>query len=335
MGRRQSVSQVSKGHSARDFKRKALGRKQLALACAAVIATSVALGQTQPGPAASSAEFSQARAWKDLTNQCDMGIRKPGTPGQKECRDYIEAELKKSCDSVYLQPFQHVWSTNGQNLQFWNVIGEQNWKNSTVHVLLVTHWDTRPTADQETDPAKKLMPIMGADDGASGTAVMLELARALHVSPAKVGVKYLFVDGEDLGPDEPDMYLGAKVFAKDPSSPKPDYGILLDMIGNKNVRVPEEQNSLTLCPKLESAFYDFAGEAGYGSTFPKVVSWQIEDDHLALINGKIPTIDLIDFDYAPWHTLADTVDKCSPESLGKIGGVLEKWLRKPKPFALD
>jgi hypothetical protein len=264
-----------------------------------------------------------------------MGIRKPGTPGQIQCRDYIKAELEKSCDKVYLQPFEHVWSTNGQNIKFWNVIGEQNWKDSTVHVLLLTHWDTRPTADQETDPAKKLMPIMGADDGASGTAVLLELARALKISPAKVGIKYLFVDGEDLGPDEPDMYLGAKVFAADPSEPKPDYGILLDMIGNRNVRVPMELNSAALAPQVEKAFYDFAGENGFGVTFPKSEGYSIEDDHLCLNKAHIPTIDLIDFNYAPWHTLSDTVDKCSPESLYLIGEVLEKWVRKPNPFHLN
>ncbi len=309
-----------------------------AICFAALVITSTACGQAQQEakPVADPSEFNKARAWKDLTNQCDMGIRMAGTPGQIKCRDYIEAELKKSCDKVYLQPFEHVWSANGKNYKFWNVIGEQNWEKSEVHVLLVTHWDTRPTADQEADPDKKRIPIMGADDGASGTAVMLELARVLQVSPAKVGVKYLFVDGEDLGPEEPDMYLGAKVFAVDQSSPKPDYGILLDMIGNRNVRVPEEQKSVELCPKLEGAFYDFAGQAGFGDTFPKTAGYAIEDDHLPLIEkGKIPTIDLIDFDYAPWHTLADTVDKCSPESLGKIGGVLQRWLRQPKPFRID
>jgi glutaminyl-peptide cyclotransferase len=263
-----------------------------------------------------------------------MGVRKPGTPAQIKCRDYIESELKKSCEDVHLQPFEHVWSSNGQNLKFWNVIGEQNWKNASVRVVLIAHWDTRPTADQETDPEKRKMPIMGADDGASGVAVLLELARTLKISPAKVGVKYLFVDGEDLGPGEPDMYLGAKKFAEDPSSPKPDYGILLDMIGNRNVHVPEEQNSVQLAPKLENAFYDFAGDIGMGGTFPKTPGYDIEDDHLWLNKGDIPTIDLIDFDYAPWHTLADTVDKCSPESLFKIGYVLEKWLQQPKPFTL-
>jgi glutaminyl-peptide cyclotransferase len=162
----------------------------------------------------------------------------------------------------------------------------------------------------------------------------LELARALKVAPANVGVKYLFVDGEDLGPLEPDMYLGAKVFAKDPSSPKPDYGILLDMIGNIKVRVPEEINSIRRAPKLENAFYDFASKIGLSATFPKVAGDEIEDDHLCLNDGGIPTIDLIDFVYAPWHTLADTPDKCSPDSLYNIGDMLEQWLKQPEPYQM-
>jgi len=272
------------------------------------------------------------RAWKDLTTQCDFGPRKPGTDAQKACRDYIAAELKKTCENVHFQPFRHTWSRTGETLQMWNVIGEQNWKNSTIHVALFAHWDSRPSADNDPDPSKRLQAITGADDGASGVAVLLELARILKVEPAKVGVMYVMIDGEDLGPDSNEMYLGSIVFGDNQPTPKPDYGILLDMIGNKGVVVPQEYNSQNFAPKLEKALYLYATKIGLGATFPFTTGDNIEDDHWALNKAGIPTIDLIDFNYPSWHTLADTPDKCSPDSLDKIGTLLASWLRQATPF---
>ncbi|HWD41760.1 MAG TPA: M28 family peptidase [Fimbriimonas sp.] len=267
-----------------------------------------------------------------MVKQCSWGPRVSGTDAQIKCRDFIYDELKKTCQNVRLQAFDHVWSQNKKNLHFWNVIGDQNWENAKVRVVLLTHWDSRPTADQESDPQKRKQPILGADDGASGVAVLLELARVLKVEPAKIGIEYLFVDGEDLGPGSSEMYLGAIKYAQNLPSPKPDYGILLDMIGNKDVRVPMEPSSMNLAPSVETAFYEFAKKIGMQETFPQVDGPAIEDDHLAINNGGVPCIDLIDFDYAPWHTLSDTVDKCSPESLWKIGYTLQKWVRQDEPF---
>ncbi len=218
----------------------------------------------------------------------------------------------------------------------WNIIGEQNWTNASVRVVLLAHWDTRPTADQELDPAKQAQPIPGADDGASGIAVLLELARVLKASPAKVGVMYVMLDGEDLGPGLDEMFLGASALAKSLPSPKPDYGILLDMIGNRGVVVPKEPNSEKYAPRLENSLYSFAEKIGLKATFPDAVGPEIEDDHLPLNAVGLPTIDLIDFNgYAPyWHTLSDTPDKCSPDSLQKVGFLLQEWLRQEKPFRI-
>ena len=212
-----------------------------------------------------------------------------------------------------------------------NVVGEINWKDATTRVVLVTHWDSRPSADQEPDPANRRKPILGADDGASGTAVLLELAREIKAHPLdkKLGVRFLLVDGEDLGPGSDEMYLGAIAYPK-ADGPKGDYGILLDMIGDKDLQVPMEQSSSRLVPRLQRAFYDLARtvDPSVAHAFPSRTGDDIEDDHLPLIAAGLPTIDLIDFDYPYWHTTQDTPDKCSADSLATVGRMLDAWLRK-------
>jgi len=216
-----------------------------------------------------------------------------------------------------------------------NIVGEQNWKDAKVHVLLIAHWDTRPTSDQESDPQLARLPIMGANDGASGVAVLLELMRAVKGRlPKDVGVMYLLSDGEDLGPELDEMFLGAAFFARKLPSPKPDYGILLDMIGDKDLQVPMEPNSMRYAGPLVKAFYRNAAQVGLQETFPQSDGPTIEDDHIPINEAGIPTMDLIDFDYRPWHTQSDTVDKCSSESLGKIGIALESWLLKSPSFTM-
>lgn len=209
----------------------------------------------------------------------------------------------------------------------WNIVGSQNWAKAKKRVLLIAHWDTRPTADMEIGSIKQSTPIPGANDGASGVAVLLELSRVLKDLGPGVGVKYLLVDGEDLGPGLDEMFLGAKAFAKAPGTPKPDYGILLDMVGDKDLRIPKEPFSVQSAPTLIEDLYAHAKKMGMESTFPDEEQGEIFDDHLSLQQGGIPTIDLIDFTYDPWHTLQDTPDKCSAASLGKVGRLLESWLR--------
>lgn len=273
--------------------------------------------------------FDQAKAWDHLVKQCEFGPRYPGAEGHKKTRDWILETMKASCEEVRLQPFTYEWKHGRKKLEMWNVIGEQNWKNAKTRILLLAHWDTRPTADQESDSAKARMPILGANDGASGVAVLLELMRATKGKlPEGLGVMYLMVDGEDLGPELDEMFLGAKHFAKNLPNPKPDYGILLDMVGDKNLRIPMEPNSVEAARPLIQAFYRNAAAIGLKDTFPQTYGPIIIDDHLPLIDAGVKTIDLIDFDYEPWHTLADTPDKCSAESLGKIGKAMESWLLK-------
>lgn len=278
-------------------------------------------------------KFDSARAWTDLTTQVAFGPRKPGTEAHLKCREYIVEEMKKTCDNVRKQPFSHIWSRTNDRVNMWNVLGEQNWKDAKVRVLLIAHWDTRPSAEQDPNPDNRLKPIPGANDGASGVAVLLELARVLKGNlPPGVGVQYLMVDGEDLGPGLEEMFLGARYYAANLPAERPNYGILLDMIGDKDLQVPLEPQSLRYARPVVRALFKHAKTVGLESTFPSIEGPPIEDDHICINQAGIPTVDLIDFDYPDWHTLTDTPDKCSAESLGKVGKLLETFLRKSTPF---
>lgn len=263
--------------------------------------------------------------------QCEFGPRNPGSAAHKKCRDYIQDELKKNCENVRLQELSHKWSVDGKTYTMWNILGEQNWKDAKVRVVLLAHWDTRPDAPQEMDSEKAKKPILGANDGASGVAVLLELARAMKDKlPKDLGILYLMTDGEDLGPDLDEMFLGAVHFSKNLPKPKPNYGILLDMIGDRSLSIPVEPNSYAAAQDIVQQFYRVARSAGFKDAFPSTFGPSISDDHLSLIEAGVPTMDLIDFDYGPnhswWHTHEDTVDKCSANSLGTVGKAMEAWL---------
>jgi len=279
--------------------------------------------------------FDKQKAWTHLINQVAFGPRVPGTTAHDKTEQYILDEVKKYCDDPREQKFQYHWTKTRQMLRMQNIIGTQNWNNASVRVLLLTHWDSRPQADQDPVEANKEKPIPAANDGASGVAVMLELMRVLKVHAPNVGIMYFFTDGEDLGPGEDEMYLGSIFFADHMNEmrPKPTYGILLDMIGDKDLSIPMEKKSLDCAPDLMTAFYKHAASIGLGSTFPMKQGYDMDDDHMWLIDKGVPTIDLIDFDYPAWHTTNDTPDKCSPESLDKVGRMLESWFTMPNAWA--
>lgn len=275
--------------------------------------------------------FQADTAFSLLKAQCAFGPRVPGTEPHVKCRDLIKSQADKYCDSANLQPFTHTWSQDGESKPMWNVIGYQNWEKAKVRIALFTHWDTRPYATEERLAENRRKPILGANDGASGTAILMELMRAMKGKvPEDLGIAYVFVDGEDLGPDIDEMFLGAIAYSKAPSAPKPDYGILLDMVGDKDLAIPMEPNSYNWAPNLVRSFYQLANRVGLGSTF--VADWgpEVMDDHFPLNQSGIPTMDLIDFRYPAWHTLRDTPENCSAKSLGKVGVMLELWLtQKP------
>jgi glutaminyl-peptide cyclotransferase len=266
--------------------------------------------------------FDGARAYAYLTAQTDFGPRTPLSDAHAKCLSYLVSELEKSAGSVTRQNFTEK-GYNNESLPLTNVFASFN-PQAPQRVLLVAHWDSRPRADQDPIEANRSKPILGANDGASGVAVLLELARQMKQMPPAIGVDILLVDGEDYGKsnDLDKYFLGAKHFAKTmPPNYKPLFGILLDMIGDADLRIPMEQNSMTYAPGIVSIVWSAAQELGI-TQFAAVPGEQIEDDHLALNAAGIPTIDLIDFQYPYWHTVGDTPDKCSAESLEAVGRVL-------------
>ncbi len=271
--------------------------------------------------------FDGNRAFETLNKVVSHGPRNPGSPGHQACLAYINETLLGLADSVRLQSFSHR-GYGGELLQMSNIIASFGPDNPS-RILLCTHWDTRPRADRDPDASRRNEPILGANDGGSGVAVLLEIARLLKATPPPVGVDLAFFDGEDygLGGDTPNYLLGARHFAATkPSEYVPRFGILLDMIGDAQLDIPREGHSLRFASDIVDMVWDKAATLGYDQ-FSDREEAPITDDHLPLNAVGIKTIDLIDFSYPDetnryWHTHDDTPDKCSAESLEAVGTVV-------------
>jgi glutaminyl-peptide cyclotransferase len=283
----------------------------------------------KPVPAlpASVPAFDGERAFSLLVKQTDFGPRVPNTDAHRNCLQFLTMEFGKYADTVYTQPFTHTGYDRGI-LYFSNVIASWN-LSAQRRVMLCAHWDSRPWADQDPDPANHGKPVPGANDGASGVAVLLELARLLHEHPQAIGIDIVLFDGEDYGKvgDLQSYLLGSKYFARHkPPSITPEFAILLDMVGDAQLEIPKEQYSIQSAPDIVNLVWSVAREVG-STAFIDAVGEAVYDDHISLHEVGIRAIDIIDFSYPDhthryWHTVDDTADKCSPESLGEIGRVL-------------
>jgi Zn-dependent M28 family amino/carboxypeptidase len=265
--------------------------------------------------------------------QLDFGPRVPGTPGHAAQLAWMRARLDSLADTVSLHPFTHRHSETGAVLELTNVLARFR-PESERRVLVLAHWDTRPTSDAAASPEERALPVPGANDGASGTAVILQLAAHLAADPPELGVDLLLVDGEDYGPTTDDMFLGAKHFAarlpKLSAEQRPAYGILLDMVGDADPRFPIEGYSAEYAPQLAQRIWSIAARLGYGRYFPMEVGQAIADDHLALNEAGLPTVDIIDFEYGPgnayWHTPDDTADNLRAATLRMVGEVVMEFI---------
>lgn len=282
------------------------------------------------GPRVERPSFSGSRAFAHVQTQVGFGPRIPGTEGHARQLAWMLEFLGSRADTVVADTFAHTTAA-GDSLALVNVIARFE-PAAQRSLLLLTHWDTRPLADQSRTEADRERPVPGANDGASGVAVLLELADMMATQPPNVGVDLLFVDGEDYGPGTADMFLGARRFAAtlEEGARRPSYALLLDMVGDADPSFPAEAYSSEIAPQVVQRIWGVARDLGYGHYFPLRVGQRVNDDHLALNEVGIPTVDLIDFEYGPnnalWHTPEDVPDNVSATTLGMVGEVVAELL---------
>ena len=284
--------------------------------------------------------FDGNAAYAMVKTQVDFGPRVPGSPGWQKTGDWIVAQLKQLGDSVTEQRFLHV-TPSGDTVPMRNIIAHLAPANPQ-RVLYITHWDTRPIAENDPVLGNRKTPIPGANDGASGVAMLLQVAAALKKTPPTVGVDLLFVDGEDYGSfdtysdtaSNPNVLIGSTYYARHMSKDSlPLYGVLWDMIGDKDLNINQEGNSVVDAPEVVSRVWDTAKQLGYAKYFLDQRGETLIDDHVPFLDQGVHVIDVIDYDYGPktamlpqgyHHTLEDTPDKVSAKSLQIVGDVAVK-----------
>ncbi len=258
-------------------------------------------------------EFNADRAYQDVEYQLSLGPRIPGTSGHEQILDWMESELEAENWQVEKQELR----INGKKVI--NLIAS---RGVGTYILLGAHYDTRILADHDPEPSLRDDPVPGANDGASGVAVLMELARTLPEN-LPVAIKLVFFDAEDNGGiDDWDWILGSRAFVRELVD-KPSAAIIVDMIGDADLEVYYERNSDI---DLMEQIWQQAKNLGYENIFIPEYKHSMLDDHTPFIEAGIPAVDLIDFDYPYWHTTSDTLDKVSPESLKSIGDTLTAWL---------
>lgn len=273
--------------------------------------------------------FSGERAYELLIHQCKLGPRFPGSPAHDSTLFWLENILKTYADTVYLQHFSYP-DYNGNFMRMANVIARFSPDNCR-RILLCAHWDTRPRAERDTIKENREKPILGANDGASGVAVLLALAEILRQSKPQIGVDIVLFDGEDYGVEgDISRYLmGSKYFAQNLPKPTPSVAILVDMVGDKELRIHKEGYSVLRCgPAVVETLWHRAKKLKL-TAFVDSQGTAIIDDHLPLCEVGIRAVNIIDFDYPHWHTLEDTPDKCSPTSLEQVGKLLLDIVQNP------
>jgi Zn-dependent M28 family amino/carboxypeptidase len=299
-----------------------------------------------PLPTKKSPAFDGEAAMKSVEKQVDFGPRVPNSNAHDQELLYIQSELAKYTTSVNSQAFVEQGYDN-QSLNLTNVIASFN-PDATDRIVILTHWDSRPWADEDTVAANKTKPVPAANDGGSGTAVMLELARAMKDDPPPIGVDLLFDDGEDYGKPSVDelakYFLGAKYFVKNkPDKYFPRFAILLDMVGDKNAVFEPEGNSMKSAARYTTEIWQAARELGL-STFRNGPGSTIEDDHLPFLEAGIPAVDIIDADLVGahttdparkyWHTTHDLPNNLSAKTLDEVGRLLLYLIYEKLPLTI-
>ncbi len=296
---------------------------------------------TPPAPKVPVPTFMGDTAFAKVKKQVDFGSRVPGSPAHKACGAWISSEFKRYGLTVIEQPFKA--KTTIGTLDAMNIIGQYKPELSN-RILLCAHWDSRHVADKDTKDKDK--PILGADDGASGVGVLLELARLLQQNPVEYGIDFICFDAEDLGVDR-NPESGGSIMKQNPANTdetwclgsqywgqnlhkagyKAKFGILFDMVGASGAKFPREGHSMNKAPEIVSKVWGIAAELGYGDIFVPTPTGPITDDHYFVMRATgIPTVDIIGMPKATsfgdhHHTHFDNLSIIDPEMLRKVGQV--------------
>jgi glutaminyl-peptide cyclotransferase len=263
-------------------------------------------------------EFNGERAFEAAGYQTGLGPRVPGSTAHSQVVDWITSQLSSEGWQTSLQET----TVMGHSVK--NIIAKRpaSQNEGLPWIIIGAHYDSRLFADQDPDPDKRSQPVPGANDGASGVAVLMELGRVLPPDLQK-NVWLVFFDAEDNG-NIPgwDWILGSRAFVEALQG-KPDAAIIVDMIGDADLNIYMEQNSN---PKLTLEIWKQAAGLGYAAQFIPIPKHNLIDDHMPFVQAGIPAVDLIDFNYPYWHTTEDTIDKISSRSLQIVGETLTTWL---------
>jgi glutaminyl-peptide cyclotransferase len=276
--------------------------------------------------------FDAETSYHYVIEQMDLGPRIPGSNGSKEAREFITKTLEPEW-TVTLQNFTPSDAWNQQDVELVNIIAEQTADSATEWIILGAHYDTRRLADSDPDPANRTLPVPGANDGASGVAVLLEIASVI-ANHELTGIRLVFFDGEDQGrlADQEELpswpwIVGSSYYVSQLSnSSSIQAAIIIDMIGDADLQIFKERNSVRANSNLVDSIWETAANLEYDEAFIPSEKYSILDDHTPFLDQGIPAVDIIDFDYPYWHTIEDTADKVSSESLRIVGETVELWL---------
>ena len=277
---------------------------------------------------ASGLVFNGDRAFSYIKKQCDFGPRYPGSEGHKNLLNYLNNHFLMYADSVEVFSDSILHPVSNQKINIKNLLIRHN-IDAKQRYLFMAHFDTRDRADKDSNSQRQSMPILGANDGASGVALLMELSQHIYNNPLqKIGIDILLVDAEDIGrPGHINEWgLGTQSFVKQYKGELPQYAICVDMIADKNPIYKIEGFSYRYAKDLVHEIWTLANELGY-----KEFVWQlappIYDDHYYYHQGtNVPSIDIIDFDFPQWHTVDDTIENCSSKGLFIVGNVLLEFI---------
>lgn len=288
--------------------------------------------------------FDVDSAYAYVKAQTDFGPRTLGSEAHQQCCDYLMNKLLEFCDTAYTQQFQ-AKTYDGKSWSAQNIIGRIN-PASRKRIVLASHWDSRPFADHDSDPANHSKAIDGANDGASGVGVLLEVARQLKQNNPSIGVDFVFFDAEDYGPREGEEIpgdwwgLGSQYWAKSlkASGYTAQYGILLDMVGSANAQFFQEQFSMRDAQPVVAKVWATAFDLGYQDYFQNQMGGVITDDHFYVNKyADFQMIDIIHYDAATgtgfdpvWHTMNDNIQNIDRNTLGVVGTTLLQVIKNEK-----